>query len=215
LGTFFQEEIARRLDIEFYIGLPASIAEERVAQIKDFRPIQLLFHLSQLPWPFVVGVMTPGSLAERSFKNPRFSRPADVVRPPYRGVEIPAANGIGQVRAIARAYAEFATGGARLGLQRRTLEALMEPATPAAASPRDEILRIPTRYALGFLKPCPACHFGCSDSAFGAPGLGGSFGFADPDSGVGFAYAPNRSGFYLVNDPREKALRDVVYQCLS
>src|SRR5262249_36086707 len=71
LGKFFQDEVARPLGIEFYIGLPQEIPEARVAEVKDFRPVQLLFHLNKIPWPFVMAVMTPGSLAERSFKNPK------------------------------------------------------------------------------------------------------------------------------------------------
>ena len=43
----------------------------------------------------------------------------------------------------------------------------------------------------------------------------GSFGFADPDVRLGYAYVMNKLGFYLENDPREKALRDAVYRAIS
>ena len=71
------------------------------------------------------------------------------------------------------------------------------------------------RYSAGFLKPCPACPFGSSDRAFGAGGAGGAFGFADPDLGLGYAYAPNRMGFHMVDDPREQTPRAAVYRCLG
>ena len=60
-------------------------------------------------------------------------------------------------------------------------------------------------------KPIPAFNFGSSGRAFGAPGFGGSFGFADPDTGIGFAYVMNRLGFHIVSDPRELALRRALF----
>jgi len=42
----------------------------------------------------------------------------------------------------------------------------------------------------------------------------GSFAYADPDSGAGFAYAMNRSGFYVFGDPRETALSDAFFACI-
>jgi CubicO group peptidase (beta-lactamase class C family) len=80
---------------------------------------------------------------------------------------------------------------------------------------RDVVLGVPSYFSLGFLRPGPTVFFGSTERAFGAPGAGGSFGFADPDAGLGYAYVMNKLDFYLENDPREKALRDAVYHALS
>ena len=55
---------------------------------------------------------------------------ADLDRPEYRAVEIPAGGGIGQVRSIARAYADVAAGGLELGLSAETFEELTAPPRP-------------------------------------------------------------------------------------
>ncbi|WP_454338838.1 hypothetical protein [Streptomyces pseudovenezuelae] len=74
------------------------------------------------------------------------------------------------------------------------------------------MLHVDTSYSLGFWKPFDSFRFGSEDGrAFGCPGAGGSFAFADPTTGVGFAYAPNRSGFRIWDDPRELALRETLF----
>jgi CubicO group peptidase (beta-lactamase class C family) len=67
----------------------------------------------------------------------------------------------------------------------------------------------------GLLRPGPTVSFGSSPRAFGAPGAGGSFAFADPDARLAYAYVMNKLDFHLVNDPREKALRDAVYRAMA
>jgi hypothetical protein len=46
------------------------------------------------------------------------------------------------------------------------------------------------------------------------PGFGGSFGFADPVSGIGYAYVLNRMDTYFV-DPRDLALRNAMYRSIE
>lgn len=54
--------------------------------------------------------------------------------------------------------------------------------------------------------------FGSTDHAFGTAGAGGSFGFAELETGTGFAYVTNKLGFHLVSDPRELALRQALFR---
>ena len=216
IGQFFQEEIARPLGLEFYIGLPDEISTSRVAYLKTYPRWKMLFNLNKMPAAFVKQALRPGSLTQRSLDNPKAlgSLPSYNKRDMQR-IELPAANGIGQIRSIAKAYSEFATGGKVLGLKAETLETLKKPAITPSQGLRDKVLRIETSYSLGFLKPSSVIQFGNSSSAFGTPGAGGSFGFADPDLQLSFAYGMNRSGYYLLDDPREKALRDAVYESVA
>lgn len=115
---------------------------------------------------------------------------------------------------MARVYGAFASGGGELGVRPETLEALTAPPVLPSGGIRDLVLHVDLCFSLGFLRPLEGYRFGRSLRSFGAPGAGGSFAFADPEAGVGFAYAPNRMGMSLLDDPREKALRDAVYRCL-
>jgi CubicO group peptidase (beta-lactamase class C family) len=214
LGRFFQEEVAAPLGLEFYIGLPPEVPDSKVATIEGFTPLQMLLHMNTMPAGMVLGYMNPRSLTRRTFGNPKLSSPADFNRPEYRRVELPAANGIGQVRSMAKAYGVFAAGGHELGIREDTLKALAAPPTPPSLSSRDEVLKTEMSYSFGFNRPSKAFRFGSGEKSFGTIGAGGSFGFADQEPQVGFAYAPNKMGFHIWDDPREKALRDAVYRCL-
>jgi CubicO group peptidase (beta-lactamase class C family) len=168
-----------------------------------------------MPAGMLAGFAWKRSLTYRAFANPPLRGPADLDRPEYRAVEIPAGAGIGQVRSIALAYSELATGGRRLGMRPETIAELSAPARPPSKGSRDLVLTVPSAFSLGFIRPTSKFRFGSSDRAFGHPGAGGSFAFADPDLGVGFAYAPNRLGHHLRDDPREKSLRDALYRCVE
>jgi CubicO group peptidase (beta-lactamase class C family) len=215
LGVYFRDEIARPLGVDFYIGLPATVGEERLAKTKGFHRLALLRHLDKLPLGMLLAGMWPRSLVARSVRNLRLANPADIGGPEYRGAEIPSANGIGEARAIAKIYSVLAGSGKELGISARTRQELIAPASTPLLGTRDAILKIDTRYGFGFSRPSQALQFGTDSRALGCPGAGGSFGMADPTEQLGFAYVTNKMGFYLFDDPREKAIRDACYSCLT
>jgi CubicO group peptidase (beta-lactamase class C family) len=209
LGCFFHDEIAVPLDLEFYIGLPREVPDERLARVKPLSPWRGLLALRYTPPAVTMKMISPGSLLRKSFVGLGVD-PNDRA---YLEVEVPAGNGVGTARAIARAYSAFAEGGAQLGVTPEVFARITAP--PAVARPVDEVLGVPSYFSLGFLRPGPSVWFGSSARAFGSPGAGGSFAFADPDARLGYAYVMNKLDFYLENDPREKALRDAVYRAIG
>ena len=209
LGRFFKDEIAAPLGLDFHIGLPRDVPDERLAWLKTLSPWRGLLALRYTPPAVTLKMITPGSLLRRSFAG----LAADPNDRRYLEVEVPAGNGVGTARALARAYSAFAEGGAEVGLTPETFARITAP--PVMAGGRDVVLGVPSWFSLGFLRPGPAVSFGSSPRAFGAPGAGGSFAFADPNVRLGYAYVMNRLDFYLENDPREKALRTAVYRALA
>jgi CubicO group peptidase (beta-lactamase class C family) len=215
LGQVFAEEIAEPLNLDFYIGLPASVDRNRIAHLHFPSQAKTLLHLHLLPPRLVAAWFNPFSLTARSATIVKgIKGPADDFnREELRVVEMPAANGIGDARSIAKLYGSAAIGGSEIGLTTSTLDALTASAVAPTKGLRDKVLHANTSFSLGFCKPTPLAGFGLfgsSDKAFGTPGAGGSFGFADPDTGVGFAYVMNRLG-YRAFDPREHAVRHVLF----
>lgn len=93
----------------------------------------------------------------------------------------------------------------------------------------DATLRIPTRFALGFMKSMDnrkrsvgAKLFGedvdsviMGSAAFGHVGAGGSLGFADPAAGLSFGYTMNQMGPGILMNKRGQSLVDAAYQSLG
>jgi CubicO group peptidase (beta-lactamase class C family) len=205
LGQFFQDEIATPLGLDFYIRLPESIPDSRLAPLVDPSPFEMLFGF---PFRMMLDTLNRRSNIRRALMGSEL--PHDDQHVYARDLEIPAGGGVGTARAIARAYGVFADGGGELVLRPETLRELTAPAIPAAHGFYDECIKGEAQFSLGFMKPCPGFPFG-SPSSFGHPGAGGSLGFADPQARLGYAYVPNRKGVTLGGDPRDVALRRALY----
>jgi CubicO group peptidase (beta-lactamase class C family) len=214
VGRFLADEIAGPLGLDLHIGLPDAVDRDRVAYLHCWRRAQALLHLNVMPAGFVAALLNPFGLAARAINIPTdaVAPEGDYNRDEVRAVEIPSANGIGTARSVARIYGIAAAGGIEIGLTASTLDALAAPPIAPSKGIRDKVVNVDIAYSLGFCKPIPRLRFGSSGKAFGTPGFGGSFGFADPDTGTGFAYVMNRLGFHLWSDPREIALRQTLFR---
>lgn len=205
LGQFFQDEIATPLGLDFYIRLPESIPDSRLAPLVDPSFSEMLFGF---PVRMMPAIWNHRSNIRRALMGSELPHDEQCIY--ARNLEVPAGGGVGTARAIAHAYSVFATGGKELGLRAETLQELTAPAIPATHGFYDEAMKGEVQFSLGFMKSSPSWSFGHPGS-FGAPGAGGSLGFADPESQIGYAYVPNRKSVELTGDPRDLALRHALY----
>lgn len=205
LGQFFQDEIAAPLGLDFYIKLPESIPDSRLAPLVDATKTELLFGF---PFNLAIAAINPHSNIRRALLGSELAHDERTIYP--RNLEIPAGGGVGTARAMAQAYNAFATGGEKLGLTSETLQQLIAPAVPAKNGFFDECMKGEVEFSLGFMKPNAGFPFG-SPSAFGFPGAGGSLGFADPVKQIGYAYVPNKKGVTMGGDPRDVAIREALF----
>jgi CubicO group peptidase (beta-lactamase class C family) len=124
LGRFFQEEIASPLGLDYYIGLPQDIPNNRLAKPYMVNPVGADI---KLPVFLVISSVYPRSRISRALWG---DLPEDKQYVYTRNVEVPSGGGIGTARSIARAYSVFATGGKELGIRDETIKQLIAPANP-------------------------------------------------------------------------------------
>jgi len=218
LGTFFRDEVARPLGLDFWIGMPAE-HDARVAPIMPVQPRAAQDEVSEF---FARAMSDPTSIpALVALNSGGLLFPGAVDRREVYGAEIPAANGIANARALAAMYRPLALGGSVDGVDLLDEETLVEATRVASASSVDATLGIPTRFALGFMKAMDNRSLPGNDSvliaeeAFGHAGYGGSVGFADPPARMSFGYSMNRQGQGLGINERGHALIDAVYRTLG
>jgi CubicO group peptidase (beta-lactamase class C family) len=105
---------------------------------------------------------------------------------PLMDGEIPAANGVATARGLARMYGAIANGGRIGGTQFLSRELVAGLSGRRSLRPDGNLL-IPLAFHLGYHRlPFDAI------PGFGHVGLGGSLGWADPDSGLAVGFVHNR-----------------------
>jgi CubicO group peptidase (beta-lactamase class C family) len=218
MGTFFRDEVAAPLGLDFWIGLPQK-HHARVAPTIPVEPPAAGDDASEF---FAQAMTDPTSIASLVAMNSSgMLFPGVIDRREVYAAEIPAVNGLANGRALAGMYRPLALGGAVDGVRLVDEATLAEATRVASASSVDATLGIPTRFALGFMKAMDNRSLPGNDSvlisedAFGHAGYGGSIGFADPGARLSFGYSMNKQGNGLGVNQRGHALIDTVYATLD
>ncbi|HUD53067.1 serine hydrolase domain-containing protein [Parvibaculum sp.] len=199
IGTYFDEEVAQPFGIDFFIGLPET-EDARVAEMipagKSGLPDGYTLNPSQ-----IVALANPA--LDALVPNKRF----------WRAAELSSANGQGTAAAIARVYGALAGNGMIDGRRLVKLETI-RAMTATRIEGVDEVLGMPGRWAAGYLLNGGGL-FGPSDESFGHSGWGGSFGMADPATGIAISYVMNQMGAELAGDARANAIIAASYTSLA
>jgi CubicO group peptidase (beta-lactamase class C family) len=211
VGTYFHDEIATPLGLDFWIGLPES-EEPRVATLVGGLADPLLAEDPEVA-ALVNQFMGPETVLGKALFAPggALSGPDVWNMRALHAAEIPAANGIGDARSIARMYS--ACIGSVDGVRILTEEQLKRATTQLTTGPNRVLLDMDIQFGLGFMLRSSLIELG-GPRSFGHFGAGGSVGWADPDAELAFGYVMNRMDMGLAGDARSYELVNACYAAI-
>ena len=200
IGTWFAREVAKPLDADFFIGLPAS-EDHRVSNVIPPPPIDVAAMGGQV-----------SELMLKTFMNP----PIDATMAHqewWRRAEIPAANGQGNARSVAAIQSIIAGRGEARGVRLLSAEGT-DPIFEVQADGVDKVLGVQERMGMGYGLSNPpdmplgprACYWG---------GYGGSLIIIDMDARATYGYAMNKMGSGTVGDMRAFSIIMAMWQALG
>jgi CubicO group peptidase (beta-lactamase class C family) len=213
VGTYFDEQIAGPLGLDFWIGLPESV-EPRVAPLigdglgagsadPDVDPEALAA---------LMALVGPESKLGRALSGGgAFAEPGIFNTRAVHAAEVPAAGGITDARSIARLYA--ACVAEVDGIRLLGPEQVRDAATRRSEGPDIVILDLDLQWGLGFNVPSSLLQLG-GPKSFGHFGMGGSAGWADPEAELAFGYVMNKMELGLAGDLRSYGLINACYDAL-
>ena len=209
VGHFLADEVTGPLGLEMWLGLPPAL-EPRVAQLQPMRLDDLAaIQIDERMQALATAMLDPGTLTHRVFFNPPVDLNGETFNSPaLHQAEWPAAGGITTARSLAQLYGELACD--RL-LAPETLDAATTPVVDGA----DRVLIVRSSFGLGFALPSEVVRYGPTGHGFGHDGAGGSVGFADRRTGVGFGYVMNQMGISLGVDERVDGLVRATYSAIG
>jgi CubicO group peptidase (beta-lactamase class C family) len=208
LSDYWQENFARPLELDFWIGLPEE-QNSRVATIyaaKSGKPPE--------PAQFYRDLVKPGTLARKTFTSPYGLNVISKMNDPHiRAQPIVSFGGIGSASALAKFYSMLANGG-ELNGQAFFSPKTIEWMTTTLSDGIDRVFQIPTAFSAGFMKDSRDATrrmFGPSATSFGHPGAGGAHAFADPENKIAFAYVMNQMEQSVLPTGKSLLLVDAIH----
>jgi CubicO group peptidase (beta-lactamase class C family) len=210
VGTYFREAIGDPLGLDFWIGLPER-EEHRVARLQggllpQTADEELRALLEEIAGPETV-------LGRALFAPTEAFTDIDVWNSrALHAAELPAVNGIGDARSLARMYA--ACIGEVDGIRLLTPEQLERATTQLTTGPNYVLLDMDVQFGLGFMVRSALIPIG-GPRSFGHFGAGGSMGWADPEAALAFGYVMNRMDMGLAGDARSADLVQACYEAIA
>lgn len=200
IGQFVAEEIAGPLGADLWIGLPQAEEPRRAPHSSQDAAVGAEAYGRLL----AAAGCDLGDRLVRAFLDVAVSADAAIAQlntsRAYRAAELPAGNGIGDARALARIYAALIgeVDGVRL-ISQAAMERARQIQTEGLGPP-GEMAKLgraaPQPYGLGYELPSPMKPM-LGPGSFGHAGAGGRMGFAHPESGTAVAYVCNT----MLNSP--------------
>jgi len=203
VGTFFREEVANPLNADFHIGLP----EELDSHVGELIPPEMP-DLEKVAEQFNFDV----TMAIKTLSNPPLTAELSRTRA-WRGAEIPAANGHGNARSVARIISALACGGEVDNVRLLSLETIEKSIEEQSYGP-DLVLILPIRFGLGWGLTSKDMPIGPNPRTFYWGGWGGSLAVVDLDAKLSFSYVMNKMNSNLTGDIRTVRLVRALYKAL-
>ena len=198
IGAFIAQELAEPLSIDLYVGLPEAL-EDRVAPLIA-PPSGGEVSLDGAPKEAVAAMTNP--LMSPTLPNSRA----------WRAAQIPAGNGHATALALAKLYGALANGGEIDGVRLVSADTIAAMTTTQTTRV-DLLMGFAPMWANG-VTGNPNGMYGPSKSAFGHPGWGGSFGSADPVTGISVGYVINQMGEGIAGNPQATALCEAIHDSI-
>jgi len=222
VGTYFSEEIARPLGVDFKIGIDESDLSRcaDTLMLNNKSTLAVLGLISYIPDMLLSKSLrgVKGAVKSGDYSVAFAARALDgddaVNSTEWRLAEVPAANGHGTAVSLAKLYGILSNGGSRNGQHLLKPETIKQVTSVHSDGPDGVLFGLPYQFGLGYMLNAPLTPIGAKAGMFGHTGIGGEVTFGDLDNNLGFSFLNNRQhslgNLYKTANDLSKALYKVL-----